>query len=63
MIKEGDIVMVAWKNLPLEKAEILRTPRGEGDLWQIRYITGNIEQAINPYNGEFICFQKQGGER
>ena len=39
MIEEGDIVMVAWKNLPLEKAEILRTPRGEGDLWQIRYIT------------------------
>ena len=62
MIEQGDIVMVAWKNLPLEKAEILRTPRGEGDLWQIRYIISNIEQAINPYSDEFICFQKQGGE-
>lgn len=55
-IKEEDEVSVVYSNLTYS-AKIIRTPKGEGDLWQVDY--GNGVHAINPYNKDFIAFRKE----
>jgi hypothetical protein len=42
-------------------AEVLRMPRGEGDLIQVKALDGEV-YAINPASSDFLGLQKIGGE-
>jgi len=65
MIQSGDKVVMYYyddeKRPKYDIVEILRTPRGEGDLWQVKTQSGDIH-AINPYSPDFIRFVKESEE-
>jgi hypothetical protein len=62
MIKEGDRVMIEWeRGKTVSIVTIVHTPRGAGDLWQVKSDEGYIF-AINPYSPDFVRFSRKINE-
>jgi len=57
-IEAGDKVIIIWSTGSGEPATLLRTPRGEGDLWQLKRSNGDVI-ALNPYNANFSYLLKR----
>jgi hypothetical protein len=58
MIEAGDSVIIIWSTGAGEPATLLRAPRGEGDLWQLKRTNGDVI-ALNPYNQNFSYLLKR----
>lgn len=58
MIKRGDVVELCYTNASIWQAEVVHTPQGNGDSWQVRRLPTGDMMVVNVHCIMFIGMTK-----